>query len=353
MTSSLEQAGPKPYQRCLVMCGGGFRFGYYLGIYAAMELHGRKPDLLLATCGAAIAATVIAGLDNDSQRRDWLDSEAMFAFWQSLRWNPRQSMVSVSKSLLKRWATPPQYKRLPDLHQDFLFSVPGELPLPSLPAHPASDVAVIAGKILYPRQSAGKWHSAPWFEETILTNSPHLQHLHGLRSPVSAPFLRHSRVAPHLNVIRTDDMADAARASVSDMFYFPCHQSPHGDFLGGVTDLFPVEIAKALAPEIWMERKAEYDCFKSLPAVRRVLGFDGNQRLRKVMQSDAAAWIDTSDMETALVEHQIRMRADWQQNRIHLSLPVDYASFRTMNRLQWEYGYQRGLQAIAALKTPV
>ena len=93
-----------------------------------------------------------------------------------------------------------------------------------------------------PRQSAGKWYSAPWFEETILTNSPHLQHLHGLPSPVSAPFLRHSRVAPHLNVIRTDDMADAARASVSDMFYFPCHQSPHGDFLGGVTDLFPVEI---------------------------------------------------------------------------------------------------------------
>jgi hypothetical protein len=50
-------------------------------------------------------------------------------------------------------------------------------------------------------------------------------------------------------------MADAARASVSDMFYFPCHRSPHGDFLGGVTDLFPMEIANALAAEVWMEKK--------------------------------------------------------------------------------------------------
>jgi hypothetical protein len=146
MTSFLEQAGPKPYQRCLVMCGGGFRFGYYLGVYAAMEEHGHKPDLLLATCGAAIAANVIAGLETDAQRRAWLDSEAMFAFWQSLRWNPRQSMITVSKSLLKRWATPPQYKRIPDLYQDFLFSVPGELPLPPLPEQAGSDVAVIAAK---------------------------------------------------------------------------------------------------------------------------------------------------------------------------------------------------------------
>lgn len=353
MTSFLEQAGPKPYQRCLVMCGGGFRFGYYLGVYAAMEEHGHKPDLLLATCGAAIAANVIAGLETDAQRRAWLDSEAMFAFWQSLRWNPRQSMITVSKSLLKRWATPPQYKRIPDLYQDFLFSVPGELPLPPLSEKAGSDVAVIAGKILYPQHATGQWRSAPWFEETIFTNSPQLQHLHGQLSPVSAAFLPHSRVAPQLSVIQTADMADAARASVSDMFYFPCHRSPHGDFLGGVTDLFPMEIANALAAEVWMEKKAEYDWFKSLPAVRRVLGFNGNHRLRKMMQSPAAAWIDTSDMETALVEHQIRMRADWRQNRIHLSLPEKYEQFLAMNRLQWEYGYQRGMQTIASLPNAV
>ena len=58
------------YERCLVLAGGGFRFGYYLGIHAAAEEAEYVPDLLLATCGGAVAAAVIARLPDAAARKE-------------------------------------------------------------------------------------------------------------------------------------------------------------------------------------------------------------------------------------------------------------------------------------------
>ncbi|MDO5769112.1 MAG: patatin-like phospholipase family protein [Psychrobacter sp.] len=49
----------KPYQRVQLFSGGGSRFGYYLGSYAALCEMGLKPDLILATCGGSLAALLV------------------------------------------------------------------------------------------------------------------------------------------------------------------------------------------------------------------------------------------------------------------------------------------------------
>lgn len=38
----------KPYERVQLFSGGGSRFGYYLGSYAALVAHDLTPDMLLA-----------------------------------------------------------------------------------------------------------------------------------------------------------------------------------------------------------------------------------------------------------------------------------------------------------------
>jgi hypothetical protein len=96
-----------------------------------------------------------------------------------------------------------------------------------------------------------------------------------------------------------------------------------------------------------MERKGWYDRHIELPALRMVLGINGNQRLQHVLQQEADVWIDTADMETALVQHQISKQIQWLRNRIVLRVPERYDDFVAMVRLQWEYGYQRALQALA------
>ena len=76
------------YQRCMVFAGGGFRLGIYLGMYAAARDAGRAPDLLLATCGGAVAAPLVQALPDDAQRKAWLSSPQMYQFWGSPRRRP-------------------------------------------------------------------------------------------------------------------------------------------------------------------------------------------------------------------------------------------------------------------------
>ena len=58
----------------MVLSGGGFRFGIYLGMYAAARDAGRAPDLVLASCGGAIAAAVIHTLPDPAAQKAWLAS---------------------------------------------------------------------------------------------------------------------------------------------------------------------------------------------------------------------------------------------------------------------------------------
>ena len=51
----------KPYKRCMVMGGGGFRFGIYIGMYAALRQAGKAPDILLDRT-TEIMGDVVAGV---------------------------------------------------------------------------------------------------------------------------------------------------------------------------------------------------------------------------------------------------------------------------------------------------
>jgi predicted acylesterase/phospholipase RssA len=55
----------------MVMGGGGFRFGIYIGMYAALRQAGKAPDVLLASCGGAIAAAIIHNPDPKRNARGY------------------------------------------------------------------------------------------------------------------------------------------------------------------------------------------------------------------------------------------------------------------------------------------
>ena len=72
------------YQQCMVMAGGGFRFGIYLGLYAAARDAGQAPDLVLASCGGAIAAALIHREPDVARQKAWLASPEMYNFWAGI-----------------------------------------------------------------------------------------------------------------------------------------------------------------------------------------------------------------------------------------------------------------------------
>jgi predicted acylesterase/phospholipase RssA len=144
------------FQRCLVMAGGGFRFGYYLGMYRACQLQGKAPDVIVASCGAAIAGALIRHLPDDEQRLAWISSPQMHAFWRGLQANPDISLWRAIRALAGRALFANDARRIPDLFQDYLFDIPPDLPLPpemSYPAAPA--LAIVAGRLLYGQDEVG------------------------------------------------------------------------------------------------------------------------------------------------------------------------------------------------------
>ncbi|WP_394782196.1 patatin-like phospholipase family protein [Undibacterium sp.] len=347
------------YRRCLVMAGGGFRFGYYLGIYAALRELDKEPDLLLASCGGAIAAAVIQALPDDARRKDWISSPDMYRFWLSLGPNRNASIVRSLIGALNRKFLVSGAHRIPDLFDDYLFEVPAELPLPVLSgqAGDTPDVAIIAGKLLYSQSEVGQPRlGRKLFAETVFCSERAAGLLQGMQSPLSDHGKGEERgdrkgggnaIAPAIVTDTAMPVGPAVRASISDMFYFRCHSYQSVDYIGGVIDLFPIEVASALADKVVMELKGPYDNAFSIPALRAVLGIHGNHRLNDVLRQPAEMWVDTSDMRTALTQHQVQKKLALRRNRIELVMPASYEDYVQMIDAQWQFGYRRGLAAHA------
>ncbi|MFZ6688553.1 patatin-like phospholipase family protein [Undibacterium sp. SXout11W] len=338
------------YQRCLVMAGGGFRFGYYLGIYAACQERGKTPDVILASCGAAIAGTIIHHLPDNAQRLAWLTSAQMHAFWRGLQANPEKSLLKAIGGVAKRALFANDVRRIPDLFQDYLFDIPAVLPLPdNIHYSGAPDLAIVAGRLLFSKSEVGQLRgNRKLYAETIFSNHRVASILDGMCSPLASAEWKHSAVADQLLFETQTPVADAVRASIADMYYFRCHQIGEHHYMGGVLDLFPIEIARKLGREVIMERKGLYNKFIDVPALRLVMGIHGNQRLHKVFQQQADYWVDTADMEQALVKHQISKQLFWLRNRLALRIPERHEDFVEMINLQWQYGYRKAMSAFNA-----
>ena len=210
------------YQHCLVMAGGGFHFGYYLGIYAALCESGRRPDIILASCGGAIAATIVQALPNDAERKAWLCSPQMYTFWRGLKSKHNVRMTGIFAGAMKRRFFGHNAKYIPDLFNDYLFEVPAQLPLPPRTSNVQHvDIAIVAGKLLYTESEVGQLRkSRKLFSEILFCEERAAALVSNLQAPLSAPQFGDTTVASHLLTDVAMPISDAVRASIADMFYF-------------------------------------------------------------------------------------------------------------------------------------
>lgn len=336
------------HQRCLVLAGGGFRFGYYLGVHAAAEASGRRPDLLLATCGGAMAAAVIAALPNAAARRAWVEGEAMYRFLCTIQPTRRATPWQALGGAGRRWLSRAPARRIPDLFEDYLFELPATLPLPPMGAAPADGpaLAIVGTRLLFAPHEAGQLRSARrLFAQVVFCPPRAAALLADMPAPSSDPRWSSGAVETLLETDSAMSVADAVRISIADMFYFRSHAHAGRHYAGGVIDLFPIELAQRLAHEVVMERKAPFDRWLGLPALRAVFGIDGAARLDHVHAQQADAWVDTTGVSQALRDHGIRKRVAWRRNRIGLAVPPTQAAYAAQVRAQWDYGYRQGLAA--------
>lgn len=335
------------YERCMVLAGGGFRFGYYLGMHAAAVDAGREPDLLLATCGGAVAGAIIAGLPDTAARKAWLGSRRMYEFLGDLRSSERATPARALIDVARRRLSGGRAARLPDLFNDYLFELPAQLPLPAGGGGHGTALAIIGGKLLFgPNETGQPRRGRAIYSVTLFCDGGTAALAAGLPSAIGADGWSDA-VTPDLLVDTAMPVADAARISIADMIYFRCQTARGADYTGGVIDLFPVELARGLARHVTMEMKEAYDELLAIPALRSVFGFDGNRRLRHVHAQPVDVWVDTSDVRRAMSGRGVRKRVDWRRNRVALVAPASYERYVADVDALWNYGYQRAQEAYA------
>ena len=385
----------KPYERVQLFSGGGSRFGYYLGSYAALAAHDLTPDIIVGTCGGSLSAYLVQLAPDPKDLQALMCSRELYRVITAIRHvapdeaNKRLKLRYMTHAL-KRWRLSKQrgngqgqrqadsYERLlNELQQLAMFRIDNEQYwLDELSRFAASnndsgntdkaapEIAIIASR-LYQAPADSLYNEKLTLQE-LLFAPPRLANLPNSASgladgQMTSPAHTFANGRIHLSVkVQTQwDFAPVIRASMADMYYLPpTHITELGWCLGGIINLTPIELACQLGNSVFAETKAGYDPWLAAPAIQRVFGFDPNERLAVVhgyqpMRKPSYAtsnhhqlhWLPFADNEQQLRGQNVQKRFNLKQMTVEL-IHSDYDGFVQQMQAQWQYGYQRTVDYI-------
>lgn len=386
----------KPYERVQLFSGGGSRFGYYLGSYAALASHDLAPDIIVGTCGGSLSAYLVSLAPDSKHLQELMSSRELYRVITAIRHvapeeASRRLKLRYMTHALKRWRLSKlrdngqrqqqadSYERLlEELQQLAMFRIDNEAEwLDELSqfaisnnngsndnsaAHKTSpEIAIIASR-LYQTPADDSFNATLTLQELLFV-PPRLADLSNSVSSLSdeqmtspAHTFANGRIHPSVKIQTQWDFAPVIRASMADMYYLPpTHITELGWCLGGVINLTPIELACQLAETVFAETKAGYDSWLAAPAIQRVFGFDPNERLAQVhgykpsqtpspinsvKNNHSLHWLPFADNAQRLVGQNVQKRFNLKQMTVEL-IHCDYDGFVQQMQAQWQYGYQR------------
>lgn len=352
----------KPYSHLQICAGGGARFAYYLGSYAALCDLNRTPQAIVGVCGGALAAYFIHLNLNPHFIKKLLVSPAFYQAVLAYQSNPPKNRFSFIIHAIKRAWTFRQHNGFHAIHQqDSLNSLFQELndlaifhvknqeywlrPLmefaQTLPqsSEPKPDVMWVASEFFQNNQSQSLKTRPIWFIPAHLANTMNAMSLHNAIYP-HAP----QRIDSKIKIVSEFEPLLAVYASMTDMYYQKPIQNQENSFLmGGVLDLLPIEIATALSENIYSEEKPPYHQWLALPAIARVFGIHAEQRRQEVIQFSRQ---NPNIFNLPFADNRAQLRGFYAQKRwdysggIHLDFGT-HAHFANGLMKQWDFGYTR------------
>ena len=379
----------KPYERVQLFSGGGSRFGYYLGSYAALVAHDLTPDIIIGTCGGSLSAYLVQLASDPKDLQQLMCSRELYHVIAAIRHvapdeASRHLKIRYMTHALKRWRLSRQLSKrkryqqadsyeqlLDELQQLAMFRIDDESQwLDDLSGFSSTknddrnfnstspEIAIIASR-LYQKPATPISPNTSLKLQELLFAPPRLTASLSeladkkMRSP--AHVFAEERIHPSVKVLSQWDFSAAIRASMADMYYLPpTHIETLGWCLGGVINLTPIELACQLAEIVFAETKAGYDSWLAAPAIQRVFGFDTNQRLAQVHgflpstesyqdnfeNLSQLHWLPFADNGEQLAGQHVQKRFNMKQMTIEL-MHSNYDGFVQQMQAQWQYGYQR------------
>ena len=348
--------GFSKYKRAILFSGGGTRFGIYCGMYAFLEDNGLKPDLIIASCGGSMAATIISRFHDNIERKAYLQSEELYHYVSSPQLTAQKKLYRLGGYCLRKLCEHRKAPIIEDVFNRYLVELPQTLDevFPSLAVTSDQHVptVIIGSEILFSPGDAGKKRKdRKLYRKVIFTDRNTAGLISRTDINISTNDYRHSAVDEQIEIRTGVPLLTASRISVSDMFYVPPVHIDGKYYAGGAIDLVPVELAEALADEVIVEKKQRYTSIEEA-LVRSVLGYSGNKRLEDIKQATRHQGIDTTDAAKILRTYSVSKHIDWKRMEIILNCPRDYNRFVHDMEMQWQYGYRKAKEFIIQKTKP-
>lgn len=321
-----------------MLCGGGHQYATLLGRYQALIDQGKQPDLLIASCGGSIIANLICSIADPQQRLDWLSSKEMYQFWQSQVPGPGNQLHNVLLGVLKRKFRINSTKYLPDLFSTWLFEF--ENPFPALPQRlpNAPDTLMIGTQVNYSQKDVGLPNKTALLSESLFSEVLFCNERIGdlLRNEQSSMANHSEKISTELVIKHSVSELTAMRVSVADCYYYQPVEMDGKQYIGGLMNLFPIELAKRCAVEVISERKPNFDRMFAAPAIQHVFGFDPQYRLDQYHDHDDVTWL--SKIST-VGNTSISKKINGLKNQLQLSVG-SYDEFKQQVIDQYQAGYR-------------
>ncbi|WP_223606449.1 patatin-like phospholipase family protein [Chryseobacterium sp. OSA05B] len=339
------------FKRAVLFSGGGTRLMIYLGMYAALEEMDMKPDLLIASCGGAFAATVINAFSDTISRKEYLKSEEYFRFVSGTVLTKHKKLSQIGLFSLQKILDKRNAPYIEDVFSRYLVEMPQDLTevFPSLKNVRFSKeipTVIIGSEIIFdPKEAGQERNRRKLYRKIILTDQKTAVKINPEQIIIPSENMMNSAVE-RLPVVKTDlSLLESTRISVSDMFYVEPFFLHGKYFAGGAIDLIPAELAHHLADKIIIEKKQTYSSVEEA-FVRAVLGFSGNERLSEIEKFPVNFKIDTTHIKQDLKGHYLKKGINWGKLEIDFSFPKTYEQFAEDMEMQWQYGFDQIMKSI-------
>jgi len=341
----------KKFKRAAIFSGGGTRSMIYLGMFSALEELGLKPDVIIASCGGAFAATIINAFSDNFQRKEYLKSEEYYQFICNTVLTKQRKLSEIGLFSIKKILTKKSAPYIEDVINRYLVKMSQDLSqdfpaLKNVRFSQETPTLIIGSEMLFgPKETNQNRNNRKLYQKVIFTDYETSMTIMPQKIIIDSENYKNGAITD-LPIIRTDfTMLASTRISVSDMFYVKPVFLEGKYFAGGAIDLIPIELAKYLAEEVIIEQKQSYN--KTEEAfVRTVLGYSGNERLKEIQNQSPDFLIDTTNIKKDLEGHYLKKYINWRKLEVGFSFPRSYDQFAKDMDIQWQYGFDQTMRSI-------
>lgn len=330
----------KPYKRVLVISGGGINPGFAAGIIAGAQMKGWQPDLIIATCGAGIGATIHHSEQSLKETYDVLMSQNFFKALKSVKIETANLLTLASKL-----SKAEDHSIYPSIFHNNVLYVPFTFPplLKNNTFHPtpaSAKLILISAKSLFGPEDVGqKREQKPLFQQVFFTDDKTAEFIRGWTLPEQQSY-PNTNIARNTETITSQSTMMAMRAGLADPYLLNPLKVNDDYYFAGAIDLYPIDLALALGEEVMatypMGFSPDYEEISTLTSY----GFSQNKRRLETLQHTKVKWIDISDADS--VGFNPAPKFIWMTNMI----PRTYHLFTSAVAKQWQLGRDRSIEAL-------